>query len=284
LFSFYKLSLLAFPQTIFLTIFYPALPYYTFSRNDYKFISTSICYVWLCSTFAHYLWGCWQAKIEVALYFCGWFLHLQHICPVVLGDKAQRFWCQYGTPCCNTGSNSNLLHVQVHVLWLLWHICCNKLMIHLIVVITTWKVKCYIQLVSSELYFPLFEMPQMPYFLSCDGNRFSRAGSMVLALHDASDVFLEIGKLTKYCGSEIVPSISFLIFALSWLILRLIYFPFFIIWSTRYVISIAMQDGCLWLVCLSNIPAPCSLCKCFKYSFYSLSSAPRTIFEGVPLS
>jgi len=57
-----------------------------------------------------------QAKIEVALYFCGWFLHLQHICPVVLGDKAQRFWCQYGTPCCNTGSNSNLLHVQVHVL------------------------------------------------------------------------------------------------------------------------------------------------------------------------
>jgi hypothetical protein len=106
----------------------------------------------------------------------------------------------------------------------------------------------------------------------------------VLALHDASDVFLEIGKLTKYCGSEIVPSISFLIFALSWLILRLIYFPFFIIWSTRYVISIAMQDGCLWLVCLSNIPAPCSLCKCFKYSFYSLSSAPRTIFEGVPLS
>jgi len=93
-----------------------------------------------------------QAKIEVALYFCGWFLHLQHICPVVLGDKAQRFWCQYGTPCCNTGSNSNLLHVQVHVLWLLWHISCNKLMIHLIVVITTWKIKCYIQLVSSELY------------------------------------------------------------------------------------------------------------------------------------
>jgi hypothetical protein len=97
--------------------------------------------------------------------------------------------------------------------------------------------------------------------------RFSRAGSMVLALHDASDVFLEIGKLTKYCGSEIVPSISFLIFALSWLILRLIYFPFFIIWSTRYVILIAMLDGCLWLVCLSNIPAPCSLCKCLSTVF-----------------
>ncbi len=111
---------------------------------------------------------------------------------------------------------------------------------------------CLIQIVLLGEYFPLFEMPQMPYFLSCDGNRFSRAGSMVLALHDASDVFLEIGKLTKYCGSEIVPSISFLIFALSWLILRLIYFPFFIIWSTRYVISIAMQDGYVFgmFVCL----------------------------------
>jgi hypothetical protein len=63
---------------------------------------------------------------------------------------------------------------------------------------------------------------------------------------------LEIGKLTKYCGSEIVPSISFLIFALSWLILHLIYFPFFIIWSTRYVISIALQDGYVFglFVCL----------------------------------
>lgn len=126
---------------------------------------------------------------------------------------------------------------------------------------------CLIRIVLLGEYFPLFEMPQMPYFLSCDGNRFSRAGSMVLALHDASDVFLEIGKLTKYCGSEIVPSISFLIFALSWLILRLIYFPFFIIWSTRYVILIAMLDGCLWLVCLSNIPAPCSLCKCLSTVF-----------------
>jgi hypothetical protein len=77
--------------------------------------------------------------------------------------------------------------------------------------------------------------------------RFSRAGSMVLALHDASDVFLEIGKLTKYCGSEIVPSISFLIFALSWLILRLIYFPFFIIWSTRCIIYIAMPCGCIFV-------------------------------------
>jgi hypothetical protein len=64
--------------------------------------------------------------------------------------------------------------------------------------------------------------------------RFARVGSVVLAIHDASDVFLEIGKLTKYYGLEIVPSIAFVLFALQWLLLRLIYFPFHVIWSTRY--------------------------------------------------
>ncbi len=61
-------------------------------------------------------------------------------------------------------------------------------------------------------------------------------GSVVLAIHDASDVFLEIGKLTKYYGLEIVPSIAFVIFAISWVVFRLIYFPFHVIWSTRYAV------------------------------------------------
>ncbi|CAK9221291.1 unnamed protein product [Sphagnum jensenii] len=64
--------------------------------------------------------------------------------------------------------------------------------------------------------------------------RFARVGSVVLAIHDASDVFLEIGKLTKYYGWEIVPSIVFVIFAISWVVLRLIYFPLHVIWSTSY--------------------------------------------------
>lgn len=61
-----------------------------------------------------------------------------------------------------------------------------------------------------------------------------RAGSVILALHDASDVFLEIGKLTKYSGVQVVPEIAFGLFALSWLLLRLLYFPFVIIESTTY--------------------------------------------------
>lgn len=64
--------------------------------------------------------------------------------------------------------------------------------------------------------------------------RFARAGSVVLALHDASDVFLEVGKMSKYSGAEAIASFSFILFVLSWIILRLIYYPFWILWSTSY--------------------------------------------------
>ncbi|KAL1203699.1 Ceramide synthase LOH1 [Cardamine amara subsp. amara] len=66
--------------------------------------------------------------------------------------------------------------------------------------------------------------------------RFSRAGSVILALHDASDVFLEVGKMSKYSGAESIAAFSFVLFALSWVVLRLIYYPFWILWSTSYQI------------------------------------------------
>lgn len=65
--------------------------------------------------------------------------------------------------------------------------------------------------------------------------RFARVGSVVLALHDASDVFLEIGKMSKYSGAETMASSAFILFVLSWIILRLIYYPFWVLWSTRLV-------------------------------------------------
>ena len=52
--------------------------------------------------------------------------------------------------------------------------------------------------------------------------RFARVGSVVLAIHDASDVFLEIGKMSKYIGAELLASTAFILFVLSWIILRLI--------------------------------------------------------------
>ncbi|KAJ9563586.1 hypothetical protein OSB04_008746 [Centaurea solstitialis] len=62
--------------------------------------------------------------------------------------------------------------------------------------------------------------------------RFLRVGSIVLAIHDGSDVFLEVGKMCKYSGAEGLAGIAFVLFMLSWLILRLIIYPFWILRST----------------------------------------------------
>nr|KAJ0216612.1 hypothetical protein LSAT_V11C300143650 [Lactuca sativa] len=72
--------------------------------------------------------------------------------------------------------------------------------------------------------------------------RFARVGSIILALHDASDVFLEVGKMSKYSGVEVLATFSFLLFVLSWLVLRLIYFPFWILWSTSFEILEALEN------------------------------------------
>ncbi|PIN10399.1 Protein transporter of the TRAM (translocating chain-associating membrane) superfamily [Handroanthus impetiginosus] len=64
--------------------------------------------------------------------------------------------------------------------------------------------------------------------------RFFRIGAVILALHDASDVFLEGAKVFKYSGKELGASVCFGLFALSWLVLRLIFFPFWVIRSSSY--------------------------------------------------
>ncbi|XP_058768329.1 ASC1-like protein isoform X2 [Vicia villosa] len=71
--------------------------------------------------------------------------------------------------------------------------------------------------------------------------RFARVGSVVLAIHDASDVFLEIGKMSKYSGAEATASTAFILFVLSWVILRLIYYPFWILWSTSYEVLLTLD-------------------------------------------
>ncbi|PAN50465.1 hypothetical protein PAHAL_9G522100 [Panicum hallii] len=63
---------------------------------------------------------------------------------------------------------------------------------------------------------------------------FFRIGIIILALHDASDVFLETAKLCKYTEKELGASLFFGLFATSWLLLRLIYFPFWIIKTSSY--------------------------------------------------
>ena len=41
--------------------------------------------------------------------------------------------------------------------------------------------------------------------------------------------------MSKYSGFEGIAAFSFVLFALSWVLLRLIYYPFWILWSTRFV-------------------------------------------------
>ncbi|KAM1326874.1 hypothetical protein PS2_010972 [Malus domestica] len=71
--------------------------------------------------------------------------------------------------------------------------------------------------------------------------RFARVGSVVLALHDANDVFLEVGKMSKYSGAERTASVAFILFVLSWIILRLVYYPFWILWSTSYEVLLTLD-------------------------------------------
>ncbi|GAB2297107.1 Ceramide synthase 1 loh3 [Dionaea muscipula] len=71
--------------------------------------------------------------------------------------------------------------------------------------------------------------------------RFARVGSVVLALHDASDVFLEVGKMSKYSGAEALASFCFVLFVLSWILLRLTYYPFWVLWSTSYEVLLTLD-------------------------------------------
>ncbi|XP_058112377.1 ceramide synthase 1 LOH3 isoform X2 [Magnolia sinica] len=71
--------------------------------------------------------------------------------------------------------------------------------------------------------------------------RFARVGSIVLALHDGSDVFLEVGKMSKYSGYEGIASVSFILFVTSWVILRLTYYPFWILRSTSYEVLLVLH-------------------------------------------
>eukprot|EP00475_Leptophrys_vorax_P038365 TRINITY_DN67476_c0_g1_i1.p1 TRINITY_DN67476_c0_g1~~TRINITY_DN67476_c0_g1_i1.p1 ORF type:complete len:314 (+),score=35.34 TRINITY_DN67476_c0_g1_i1:77-1018(+) len=64
--------------------------------------------------------------------------------------------------------------------------------------------------------------------------RFGRLCSFMIAIHDASDIFLEFAKLSKYINFETSATINFLIFAASWAWLRLWWYPRNIIYSASY--------------------------------------------------
>lgn len=149
-----------------------------------------------------------QDEVEVFIYVCCWILHVLYIRFGVLGNKTVWFWSFDGSSYHNSCSHCPLLYLQVRI-----RICLYT---------------CVVEGKDLSLLWSSF-------VFRCWWYRLTRAGSVILALHDASDVFLEIGKMSKYCGAESLASISFVLFALSWVVLRLIYYPFWILWSTRFV-------------------------------------------------
>ena len=213
---------------------------------------------------------CLQDKVEVFIYVYSWVLHILYLRVDLLGNKTFWLWCFDGSSYHYCYPHRPLLHLQVNVTTY--------------IVLLRGKVSIYLSLHS---------------FVSLDGCwfiRFSRAGSVVLALHDASDVFLEVGKMSKYSGFEGIAAFSFVLFALSWVLLRLIYYPFWILWSTRFVyiqqlfyLECVLLDLCLkrccwvaairllWLWTRKSIQSKgrstttcstlsCFVCLCFTYS------------------
>lgn len=86
---------------------------------------------------------------------------------------------------------------------------------------------------------------------------------MIMVLHDPSDIILEVTKMLNYAERELASTVMFVIFMLSWLLTRLVYFPFWIVWSTRsapctvgLVLSWRMMPGVpgSMLLCMGHMP------------------------------
>jgi hypothetical protein len=61
---------------------------------------------------------------------------------------------------------------------------------------------------------------------------FTRVGILIMLLHDISDIFLEAAKLCRYQKKPATSMVYFGLFFVSWVILRMLYFPLVIIRST----------------------------------------------------
>ena len=75
---------------------------------------------------------------------------------------------------------------------------------------------------------------------------FTRIGCFVMVLHDVSDIFLEIAKCFNYSQKEhprlsVGADVSFIIFALSFFFLRLLVFPYRVVYSTFVEVRAGMR-------------------------------------------
>jgi len=63
---------------------------------------------------------------------------------------------------------------------------------------------------------------------------FFRVGIAVLLVHDISDPLLQIGKLFFYCGKQAVADIIFALFAVVFVLSRIVIYPYYLLYTTYF--------------------------------------------------
>ncbi|XP_075883203.1 ceramide synthase 5-like [Nelusetta ayraudi] len=65
-------------------------------------------------------------------------------------------------------------------------------------------------------------------------NNMIRAGTMVMCLHDASDIFLEAAKLANYAKYQRLCDGLFVLFSMSFFLARLVLYPFWVVYTVLF--------------------------------------------------
>ncbi|XP_060206484.1 alternaria stem canker resistance protein 1-like [Lycium barbarum] len=110
-----------------------------------------------------------------------------------------------------------------------WHMYAGGFYLYSIFALLYWETRR-----SDFAAHMIHHITSLSLFLLSYIFRIARGGSVVGIIHDGSDVLMEFAKMSTYSGFHTIADISFGFFALSWLLLRLIYFPFWVIRSTCY--------------------------------------------------
>ncbi|VDL77901.1 unnamed protein product [Nippostrongylus brasiliensis] len=73
-----------------------------------------------------------------------------------------------------------------------------------------------------------------------------RVGTLVLFVHDAADIFIELAKIIRYAHWELALNVVFIIFLAVWISTRLVYYPFWIIRSIWFDAPELIQSSYRW--------------------------------------
>uniref|UniRef100_A0A0N5AM97 TLC domain-containing protein n=1 Tax=Syphacia muris TaxID=451379 RepID=A0A0N5AM97_9BILA len=73
-----------------------------------------------------------------------------------------------------------------------------------------------------------------------------RVGTLVLFSHDIADIFIEMGKLFRYARWNTALKVDYVVFMITWILTRLIYYPFWIIWSILFDAPSFIQASYRW--------------------------------------